>query len=151
MYNIVVNEFRQCPTEGAIGLLALLIKSGRLAESRLDDALASVDLTFVKWRTLDALVKAESPIPLGLLAERLSCVKSNVTQLVDKLEVEGAVQRASDREDRRSILVDLTDKGQWLHGAGRQALELATQALFHSFGDEDRAVLRQLLNALEGD
>ena len=45
-----MNEFEACPTEGVLGLLTLLIRSGRFAESSLDQALDSVGLTFVKWR-----------------------------------------------------------------------------------------------------
>jgi DNA-binding MarR family transcriptional regulator len=140
-----VNELSDCPTEGAIGLLALLLKSGRLAESSLDDALEAADLTFVKWRALDTLVKAETPAPLKLLADRLACVRSNVTQLVDKLEAEGIVHRAADPQDRRSILVGLTEAGVRAHQAGRNALESTTARLFERFSEEDRTALRALL------
>jgi DNA-binding MarR family transcriptional regulator len=143
-----MNEFSACPTEGAIGLLTLLIKSGRLAESRLDDALGAVHLTFVKWRALDTLVKAEAPIPLKLLPEQLHCVKSNVTQLIDKLEAEGSVRRTADPEDRRGTLVALTDAGREAHRTGREALEVATQALFANFSQEDREALRRFLGLL---
>src|SRR5690349_14662117 len=137
-----MNGMEQCPTEGAIGLLALLIRSGRLAESRLDDALASAGLTFVKWRTVDGLLKAEEPVSLGTLAELVGCVRSNVTQLIDKLEVEGIVRRIPDSQDRRSILVEVTEKGREMHGAGRRALESVTQALFAPMDHEDREELR---------
>jgi DNA-binding MarR family transcriptional regulator len=146
-----VNEFQHCPTEGAIGLLALLIKSGRLAETRLDDALAKVGLTFVKWRALDALVKAKAPIPLKLLPGELHCVKSNVTQLVDKLESEKLVRRVDDPDDRRSILVELTGEGQRAHQDGRAALEAATQQLFAAVGQDDQATLRSLLGGLHAE
>ena len=55
----ILSQFEACPTEGALGLLALLIKSGRFAESRLDEALDSIGLTFVKWRMLDAIVRRD--------------------------------------------------------------------------------------------
>lgn len=151
MYNLPVNEFSQCPTEGAIGLLSLLIKSGRLAESRLDDALYAVGLSFVKWRALDALVKAETPIPLKMLPAQLNCVKSNVTQLVDKLEEEKLLRRVAAPEDRRSILVELTGTGRNAHRCGREALEGATQKFFEPFSHEDRESLRQLLISLQDD
>jgi DNA-binding MarR family transcriptional regulator len=144
-----MNDFDQCPTEGAIGLLALLIKSGRYAESMLDDALCNVGLTFVKWRTLDTLVKAGDSVHLTVLAETLNCVKSNVTQLVDKLERDGIVRRIPDPADRRGTLVELTDTGGAAHRAGRAALESATQAVFANFSEADRASLRALLSLLD--
>jgi DNA-binding MarR family transcriptional regulator len=143
-----VNEFSHCPTEGAIGLLALLIQSGRLAEGRLDRELDAAGLTFVKWRALDTLAKADGPVALKLLPGELHCVKSNVTQLVDKLEDEKLVVRAPDTEDRRSILVELTAAGREAHRAGREALETATRSLFEGFLDEEREHLRRLLSQL---
>jgi DNA-binding MarR family transcriptional regulator len=151
LYNQTVNDFQHCPTEGAIGLLSLLIKSGRLAESRLDDALATVGLTFVKWRALDTLVKAEGPIPLKLLPGELHCVKSNVTQLVDKLEAENLVRRSADKEDRRSVLVEVTEPGRNAHKCGRAALEAATQKLFEAVSPEDQSDLRRLLRKLHDE
>jgi DNA-binding MarR family transcriptional regulator len=144
------NEFEACPTEGALGLLALLIKSGRVAESRLDQALDSAGLTFVKWRMLDALVKANSPVSLGKLAEHLNCVKSNVTQLTDRLEAEGTVRRVPDPEDRRSILMELTESGRSMHKAGLEALRMTTQKVFAPSNEEQRNVLRHLLEMLSG-
>jgi DNA-binding MarR family transcriptional regulator len=145
-----MNEFEACPTEGALGLLALLIKSGRFAESRLDQALESVGLTFVKWRMLDAIVKAESPVSLGKLAEHLNCVKSNITQLTDRLESEGTVKRVSDPEDRRSILMELTESGRSTHKGGLDALAKTTQALFAASNEEERNSLRHLLETISG-
>ena len=129
----------------------MLIKSGRLAETRLDDALANAGLTFVKWRALDTLVKAEQPIPLKLLPAELHCVKSNVTQLVDKLESEKLVRRSADREDRRSILVELTEAGRSAHHSGRRALEAATLALFAEIDQGQQSELRRLLGRLQSE
>ena len=143
-----MNDFSECPTEGAIGLLTLLISSGRLAESRLDDALQAVDLTFVKWRALDALVKLDAPAAPTLLAEKLHCVKSNVTQLVDKLEADKIVRRLPDAADRRSTLVELTEAGRRLHKSGREALESATRSLFANFDEGAKASLRGLLDLI---
>lgn len=143
-----MNDYSECPTEGAIGLLTLLIKSGRLAEARLDDALAEVELSFVKWRALDALVKLNCPAAPTLLAEKLHCVKSNVTQLVDKLEADNIVRRVPDPDDRRGMLVELAPAGRQLHGQGREALETATRKLFESFDEASKASLRDLLRLI---
>jgi DNA-binding MarR family transcriptional regulator len=142
------NEFEACPTEGALGLLALLIKSGRFAESRLDQALDSAGLTFVKWRMLDAIVKAGSPVSLGKLAEHVNCVKSNITQLTDRLESEGKVRRVPDPDDRRSILMELTESGRIMHIAGLEALGMTSQRLFETSNEEERNLLRQLLETI---
>jgi DNA-binding MarR family transcriptional regulator len=145
-----MNDYGACPTDGTLGLLTLLIRNGRLAESRLDQALGSAGLTFVKWRMLDAIVKAESPVSLGKLAEHLHCVKSNVTQLTDRLEAEGTVRRVSDQEDRRSILMELTESGRNMHKAGLEALQSTTREFFASSSEEQRNSLRLFLETLSG-
>jgi DNA-binding MarR family transcriptional regulator len=151
VYNTGVNEFSQCPTDGDIGLMILLVTAGRSSESCLDDALATAGLTFTKWRTLDLLDRAGSPLPMRALVEKLGCAKSNVTPLIDKLEASGNVRRLSDPVDRRSVLVELTTEGGSLHKAGRAALELATQLLFAKFGHDDKAALRHHLGQINSD
>jgi DNA-binding MarR family transcriptional regulator len=151
MYISSMNQFESCPTEGALGLLALLIRSGRFAESKLDQALEAAGLTFVKWRMLDAIVNAGCPVSLGKLADHLRCVKSNVTQLTDRLESEGTVRRVSDPDDRRSILMELTESGRTMHSAGLEALQMATRAFFEGSDEEQRDSLRKILENLGGD
>jgi DNA-binding MarR family transcriptional regulator len=145
-----MNEFSRCPTEGAIGLFILLINSGKHAESRLDDALmGGSGLTFVKWRTLDALVKASDALPLKDLPDQLHCVKSNVTQLIDKLEADNLVRRIADPEDRRGTRVELTETGQIAHHRGREALETTTRELFNELNHNDQESLRAILQSLD--
>jgi len=45
------------------------------------------------------------------LAEALVCHASNVTGLVDKLEMRGLIERRSDESDRRVKMIALTRKG----------------------------------------
>src|SRR5262249_26307742 len=47
------------------------------------------------------LLEPDRPIPMGQLAQGLSCDASNVTGLVDRLESRGLVRRRSSAEDRR--------------------------------------------------
>src|SRR6476646_5858453 len=55
----------------------------------------------------------ESPegIPMNELAERILYSKSGFTRVVDRMEEAGLVRRARLENDRRTILIVLTDKG----------------------------------------
>src|ERR1700751_2141302 len=97
------------------GLFAVLHASS-VMESRVEARLAEVGLSLGKLAALHRLAEAGESLPLGQLAERLSCVKSNVTQLVDRLEADGLVSRTSDPNDGRSRLAVIT-------AAGRRAYE----------------------------
>src|SRR5260221_1087964 len=99
------------------GLFGVLHASSVL-ESRLEARLSEVGLSLAKLAALRRLTEAGESLPLGQLAERLSCVKSNVTQLVDRLEADGLVSRTGDPNDRRSRLAVLTDAGKAAHSRG---------------------------------
>src|SRR5690606_35214717 len=78
--------------------------------------------SLARFGVLDQLVRAGDPLPLSELASRLSCVRSNVTQLVDRLEVDGLVRRVDDPADRRSIRAALTAIGRQRHAEARDLL-----------------------------
>jgi DNA-binding MarR family transcriptional regulator len=96
---------RCCP-----GLSALLRAAG-VAESHLESRLSAAGLSLAKLTALHQLATADRPLPLGQLAGRLACVKSNVTQLIDRLEADGWVSRTPDPADRRSRLASITQAG----------------------------------------
>src|SRR3954471_8791098 len=101
------------------GLFAVLHASGVL-ESRVESRLSDVGLSVAKLAALHHLSAAGESLPLGQLAERLSCVKSNGTQLVDRLEADGLVNRTADPNDRRSRLAMLTDAGRTAYSKGSE-------------------------------
>jgi DNA-binding MarR family transcriptional regulator len=96
--------------------LMAILHSAHVAEAEVEGKLSQVGLSLAKLLALKALRDAGDPLPLGQLADRLACVKSNITQLVDRLEADGLVARLPDPKDRRARLAALTV-------AGRQACE----------------------------
>jgi DNA-binding MarR family transcriptional regulator len=52
------------------------------------------------------------PIPMRRLAEQMNCEASNLTGLVDRLEIRGLVERRPDSADRRIRLLALTRQGE---------------------------------------
>src|SRR5437773_12013293 len=95
-------------TADRAGLFSVLHASSVL-EGRVEAKLADIGLSLAKLAALRRLTEAGGSLPLGQLAERLSCVKSNVTQVVDRLEADGLVSRAADSADRRAPPAGLTD------------------------------------------
>jgi DNA-binding MarR family transcriptional regulator len=69
----------------------------------------------IPMRWYDVLIHLEE-VPNGLrmkdLAERILYSKSGFTNVVDRMEEEGLVKRVRPENDRRSILVVLTDAGR---------------------------------------
>ena len=131
------------------GLFSVLHTSSVL-ESRVESKLSEVGLSLAKLAALHQLSEAGESLPLGQLAERLSCVKSNVTQLVDRLEADGLVSRAGDPHDRRSRLAVLTGPGRTAYTKGRQIQEQAERELFGALTESESATLQTLLAKLKG-
>jgi DNA-binding MarR family transcriptional regulator len=129
-------------------LLRLLFLSERLTEARLCRAFKEVGYSAAHWRVLSQLVQADAPLSLGALAERLGFVKSNVTQLIDRMEAEGLVSRLHDPGDRRAVLAQVTEEGLRRYRAGMQTLQVLEQELLEEFTQQERAHLVDLLERL---
>jgi DNA-binding MarR family transcriptional regulator len=104
----------------------------------------------IPMRWYDALVHLEET-PDGLrmneLAERILYSKSGFTRVVDRLEEAGLVRRVRPENDRRSILVVLTDKGRGtLKQARRHHRHAIEQHFSHHLSDAD---IKALIRALE--
>ena len=136
---------RSGPDEGA--LIAVLSTAEELRE-RLEDALVAVGLSISKFDAMEQLIQAREPLTLGSLAGRLHCVRSNVTQLVDRLEADGLVQRGSCSEDRRAIRARLTPLGLERHSAGLEAIRAVQKDVSERLDPTRRALLMELMSAL---
>src|SRR5262245_18283359 len=102
-------------------LLEALVRTHVLYVTKQDQALLASGLSTAKLGALLVLAEAAEPVPLGQLAERLACVKSNITQLVDRLEADGLVRRLPDVQDRRSKRAAITPEGRRRTEAGLKA------------------------------
>jgi DNA-binding MarR family transcriptional regulator len=141
-----------CATTGGPddGALSAVLRAAERLVDRLEDALAAVGLSLSKFDAMEQLIRADEPLTLGDLAGRLRCVRSNVTQLVDRLEAEGLVRRGTCTEDRRAIRAKVTPVGLERHRAGVAAIRVVQQELAERLGPTDRAELVRLLSSALG-
>src|SRR6516165_101804 len=130
------------------GLFAVLHAANSL-EARVEARLSEVGLSLPKLAALNQLSQAGDSLPLGQLAERLACVKSNVTQLVDRLEADGLVMRAADPNDRRSRLAVLTEASKSAYAKGTQIRQQAEREIFGALSRDEADSLHILLAKLD--
>ena len=130
------------------GLFAVLHTSSVL-ESRVEAKLSEIGLSLAKLAALHRLSEAGESLPLGQLAERLSCVKSNITQLVDRLEADGLVARQADPSDRRTRLAVMTAAGRKACQEGRRIQQESEGDLFGSLTAAEARQLVALLGKLK--
>jgi DNA-binding MarR family transcriptional regulator len=127
-------------------LLFRVIATSREVEGRVERALGEAGLSLAKAGVLHTLTRAGGSLPLGSLAESNKCVRSNVTQLVDRLEAEGLVERQNDPDDRRVRRAVLTDAGAKAYVESARILNREEEALVSSLTERE---LEGLMASLE--
>jgi DNA-binding MarR family transcriptional regulator len=128
--------------------LTMLLHAAHAAEAEVEAKLDAVGLSIAKLAALKTLTEAGESLPLTQLAERLSCVKSNITQLVDRLEADGLVRRLPDPNDRRARLATLTPAGRIACREGTRVQQAAEQAVLRKLSTAESRQLAGLLARL---
>ena len=126
-----------------------LMHAGHRVEARLEEALAGVKLSGAKHAALSVLVTQDEPISLSELAEKLTCVRSNITQLVDRLEADGLVKRVDDPSDRRAVRAEVTRLGRERHAAGSKVVNAVLQEVAKELAQVNPKVLKRALDAIK--
>lgn len=125
-----------------------VIGAAHEVEGRLEGALGTIGLSLAKLNVLKALADTDEPLPLSHLADRCCCVRSNITQLVDRLEADRLVERLPDPADRRSVRAALTAAGRERHAEAVRIVGETETQVFAALGEEDRQALTRLLGRL---
>ena len=149
MYYTYMNE-----TKGATATVAQphftlsILHAAQAIGDQLEEALGGVGLSMAKQSALTQLAQAGEPLTLSELAARLSCVRSNITQLVDRLEADGLVRRVDDPADRRSVRAELTSLGVEKQALGALEIERIQGDFASRISTDDLAALKSALEAL---
>src|SRR5262249_534773 len=123
----------------------------------MDETLADRGRSFGEYKVLGMLRhrKAEARMSAGQLSEWAELSSGAMTNRIDRLEKAGFVKRVPDPDDRRGVLVELTDDGRRTYdeAVGAQAAreKLMTAALNAREKDRLNALLRRLMLAFEAE
>jgi MarR family 2-MHQ and catechol resistance regulon transcriptional repressor len=117
---------------------------------RIAQAIAEgADLSVAKYSALKHLALSDEPLSLSEMAARLVCVRSNISQLVDRLEADGLVRRVEDPRDRRCVRAALTDLGRERQADGTHRLEEVREEIVEILSEVDRGALERALARLQ--
>jgi DNA-binding MarR family transcriptional regulator len=121
----------------------------------LDETLAEFGLTDGEWKVLTHLQLDGPPHrkSVGQLGKWADLSSGAMTNRIDRLEEAGFVKRGPDPDDRRGVLVELTDAGRraWEESVSAQAAKesLVTAALTSDEKKQLNALLRRLMIEFE--
>jgi DNA-binding MarR family transcriptional regulator len=140
---------------GALQVTARLARIGPHLARRQEAVFGQFGLSRGEVGMLSALRTSGPPHQLSptRLAHGLMLSSAGVTSRLDRLERRGFVRRLPDPDDRRGVIVDLTDSGREVVDAAVEANTASDRQLMERFDQQEvetlEALLRKLLAGLE--
>jgi DNA-binding MarR family transcriptional regulator len=125
--------------------------SGRIFSKKLKQ-FRITDLNPAQGRIMFALWQKDN-IPIQELAKRTSLGKSTLTRMLDRLEETGHLVRVPAADDRRKILIQLTEENKKMKQAYEDVSQEMTRLYYEGFSDAEidqfEAFLKRILGNLE--
>ncbi|HUF64970.1 MAG TPA: MarR family transcriptional regulator [Gemmatimonadaceae bacterium] len=131
-------------------ILLSLITAAHAIEEKLEAELAAAGLSGARLRILTQLANTSKPLAFSELAESHRCVRSNITQIIDRLETEGLVRRVDDPVDGRVVRAQLTARGRERQERGEEVFRAIQAEITATIPPMDRESLERALAALNG-
>lgn len=125
----------------------LLSHAAHLVAREFHAHVESMGFSVPVWRVLATLSDGDG-MPVGDLARITLYKQPTLTRIIDRLESDGIVRRAADSEDRRRVLVYITDKGRSLVSRLLQDAKNHESAILQGYTDQEIALLKQALRTL---
>jgi DNA-binding MarR family transcriptional regulator len=115
----------------------------------LDACLSKHGLLQGRWWVLILLMREDSRDSTpSVLAEKAGVTRATMTGLIDGLEQNGLVERIYTKDDRRSVLIRLTDTGQAKLDAVMPDYYRRVRKCMQALNDEKRTQLQQILELI---
>jgi DNA-binding MarR family transcriptional regulator len=140
---------------GALQVTGRLSRIGQLLARRQESVFGRFGLNRGEVGALSALRIAAPPHRLSptRLGRGLMLSSAGVTSRIDRLERRGLVRRLDDPDDRRGVIVELTDQGLEVVDAAVAAITISDRQLLERLDAPEvaqlEATLRKLLGGLE--
>jgi DNA-binding MarR family transcriptional regulator len=128
-------------------LLAIVPRLNRWAESSVSSSANDLRLSL---RQLSALSMIEDEVTtLGDVAKRLHVTPAVVTGLIDRLERRGYVQRINSTDDRRRVMLTLTESGRAAAQTATASLAAELEQSLAKLDSDDLQLINRALERLE--
>jgi DNA-binding MarR family transcriptional regulator len=150
-------EDRYLSEPGPMGLFTRLARVGLLVDGFQHRCLDPFDLKFIDYSVLRVLYLVGPPYQMSPteLTDVLLRSSGGMTQILDRLEHAGLVDRATDADDRRRIVVELTTEGVDVAQRASTAYARERRRILRALSPNEiesmDAAVRRLLEVLTAD
>ncbi len=112
-----------------------------------DRQLAALQSSSGEWSVLERLARSagEAPLTPSQLAQAANVAPSSMTHRLDRMVERGLISRTADPDNRRRVLVALTDAGYGLYAQAIRDANLVESDLLASLSEPEIDALAELL------
>lgn len=132
--------------ENRIQVMSTIAKIYRAMSRELNRRLAQLNLSYLDFLVLRAT--SEEKRTMAYLANRFFVTQSAITASVDKLEGMGLVRRIRDIEDRRKIMIEITDKGVEIFNKGIEIYKKLAEEVTAELSEDEVILLLDKLTII---
>ena len=123
------------------------LRFGLQSHKKLENDLEKVGLTPPQFYVL-ATIGYAGGLPFGEIGAKMMVTVSNLTGIVDRLEIKKLVSRKRDENDRRVVHVVLTDRGAKFYKSAIPVFETSVAEIFATLDPTEQKELSALLRRL---
>ena len=124
----------------------LLAHASHLISGQFHEHLAARKVPVMQWRVMAALWDA--PKSASEVAAIILQKQPTVSKLLERMRVQGLLDRSPDATDRRRVVISLTPRGRRLAGPLIEAAREHERAVLQPFGARNATTLVGMLQAL---
>jgi DNA-binding MarR family transcriptional regulator len=130
-------------------LFATLMRTGYVLRAELDRVVAtSLGINEAMTNTLAVIEGADDPLTPSEISDRTLISSATMTSTLDRLERKGWLRRLPNPNDRRSVLVEISDEGQRLCDKFLPGIHAVERAVMSELDPTEREQLLELLGKL---
>ncbi len=126
-----------------------LVRTGDLFLERIIEITQRHGLSGLEGNVLSALYAAGEPLPPHVISERLLVTRGAITKVLDALVERAYVRRFAHQQDRRMLLIELTDAGLMVMEEYKPDLYEQSAQWVSQLNDEEQNTLIALLKKLQ--
>ena len=130
-------------------IVVSLLYLGRAVHDITTQSLKHLEITAPQLWLLDVLHQAKKPISSSELAEQMKVSTSNITAMGDRMVKNGLIERVFSDNDRRKILIQISNDGIKKHAKGMKVLDDLSCSLNEQMGETFEPAVKKLINKLE--
>jgi DNA-binding MarR family transcriptional regulator len=136
-------------TRGIVGQIARIREQANLLIERELRERSIKGIVPAHGSVLNFLFQQSKPVPIKVVVEKVSRVKSTVTVMINTLKRYGYVQKMPCEIDNRVTYVELTPKGRKLRKDFFDISRILVKKLYGDMSDKDRERLIRQLEQIE--